>query len=445
MTEAHGGPVLGLIEGFYGRPWSWDERHRIVDFLAANGFDMYVYAPKDDPLHRARWREPLPQAELREFERLAGRCAEAGVDLVYGLSPIDLAHGDQAGVELLVSKSLQLRELGVDSFCLLFDDPPDDPPTGAAERTKAARWQASVANAMLAGVRSAAARGRFILCPTEYCGHGETPYRQSLGEMLQPGIEVFWTGRQVCSATITADDLAPIAQSLRRRPLIWDNYPVNDGEMRWDLHLRPLRGRAADLPAACRGIVANGAIGPESTRIALHTLAAYWRDPTRYDPEVAWGPALDAVTGDAADAAALRILGELARRSPIEPGDEPPVPWMEAFWARWELAGDDRAAALAEVESHMKRASAAAAHLLAGTADRPLLREIEPWALKLRAWVETVRSALGLLRGTSEPIETAIRLERTQAMPHRVADARFEEFARRCLARAGHSRLDFPR
>ncbi|MDQ3552995.1 MAG: protein O-GlcNAcase, partial [Chloroflexota bacterium] len=61
--------------------------------------------------------------------------------------------------------------------------------------------------------------------------------------------------------------------------LIWDNYPVNDGEMRWDPHIRPLRGRGPDLPAACSGIVTNGAIEPEATKIALHTLAAYWRDP----------------------------------------------------------------------------------------------------------------------------------------------------------------------
>ncbi len=91
----------------------------MVDFLAANGFEMYVYAPKDDPLHRARWREPLPEEARRDFERLARRSAEAGVDLVYGLSPIDLGQGDQSGIEVLIRKTLQLHELGIDSFCLL--------------------------------------------------------------------------------------------------------------------------------------------------------------------------------------------------------------------------------------------------------------------------------------------------------------------------------------
>lgn len=417
-------PLLGLIEGFYGPPWSWDARDRMVDFLAANGFDLCVYAPKDDPLHRARWREPLPEHEVGRFERLARRSADAGVELSYGLSPIDMGQGDQGAVEVLVAKTLQLQERGIDSFCLLFDDLPKDLPPGPTERSEAARWQAGVANAMLDAVHAAGSRGRFLFCPTEYCGHGQTPYRRTIGEVLEPSIEVFWTGRQVCSATITADDLSPIARDLRRLPLIWDNYPVNDGEMRWDPHIRPLSGRWPDLPAACSGIVANGAIEPEATKIALHTLASYWRDPAGYDPEAAWGPALEAVAGHAADAAALRVLGELTRRSPIEPGGEPPVRWLEA------------GIAITELDAQLERAGAAAAHLLAAaTAGRPLPGEIEPWAHKLDAWVETARSALD----PSGASDTTALLARVLSMPHRVSDGPFEALVRRCLE-AGQDR-----
>jgi len=412
--------LLGLIEGFYGPPWSWDARDRMIDFLAAHGFDLYVYAPKDNPLHRARWRDPLPEAVLARFERLAQHAARAGVELSYGLSPIDMAQGDQSAVEALIGKTLQLQARGIDSFCLLFDDLPEDLPPGRAERTEAARWQATVANAMLDAVRAAGSRDRFLFCPTEYCGHGQTPYRRTLGETLEASIEVFWTGRQVCSATITRNDLAPIARDLRRLPLIWDNYPVNDGEMRGDPHIRPLRGRAPDLPAACSGIVANGAIEPEATKIALHTLAAYWRDPVGYDPEAAWGPALEAVAGHAADAVALRVLGELTRRSPIEPGGEPPVPWLEACIA------------ITELEPRLRRTGQAAAHLIAASAERPLPREMEPWARKLHAWVETARSALG----ASDASDTMALLERALATPHRVSDGPFEAFVRRRLAAA---------
>ena len=413
-------PLLGLIEGFYGPPWSWDARDRMIDFLTAHGFDLYVYAPKDDPLHRARWRDPLPEEELARFERLARHAADAGVELSYGLSPVDMTLGDHGAVDVLIGKTRQLQARGIDSFCLLFDDLPEDLPPGSVERTQAARWQAGVANGMLDAVRKAGSRGRFLFCPTEYCGQGQTPYRSTLGEALHPEIEVLWTGRQVCSTTITADDLAPIARDLRRLPLIWDNYPVNDGEMRWDPHIRPLRGRAPDLPAACNGLVANGAIEPEATKIALHTLAAYWRDPAAYDPEAAWGPALGAVAGHAADAVALRVLGELARRSPIEPSGEAAVPWL------------DGGAAIPELEVQLERAGGAAAHLISAAAHRPLPREMEPWARKLHAWVETARSALD----ASEASDTMALLERALATPHRVSDGPFEAFVRRRLAAA---------
>lgn len=434
MTVTAGRPLLGLIEGFYGPPWTWAERDRMIDFLAAQGFDLYVYAPKDDPLHRARWRGPLPEEELAHFERLTQRAAVAGVEFSYGLSPIDLGFGALAEVDTVVAKCLQLVERGVPSFGLLFDDLPVDLPPSDDERTEAARWQASVANEVLRAVRESGAGGRFLFCPTEYCSGAvePTPYLRTLGETLEPGIEVFWTGPQVCSHTITASDLTAVTEGLMRPPLLWDNYPVNDGAMRWDPHIRPLRGRGADLPGACSGIVANGAIQAEATKIALHTFAAYWRDPAGYDPETAWGPALTAVAGDAGDAAVLRVLGELASRSPIEPGQEPPVPWLEAFWTRWETV-DERDAAITEVEAHLERLSDAAVHLIAAAEHRPLPREMEPWARKLSAWVETAGSALGVLGGTSDPLETGARLERTLALPHRVSDGRFEAFVRRCL------------
>ncbi len=422
VTAPPARPLLGLIEGFYGPPWSWDARDRMIDFLAAHGFDLYVHAPKDDPLHRAHWREPLPASEVVHFERLARRAADAGVELSYGLSPIGMAQGDQAAVEVLVDKALQLQGRGIDSFCLLFDDLPEDLPPGPAERAEAARWQAGVANEMLRAVREAGAPGRSLFCPTEYCSRAETPtpYLRTLGEALEPGIEVFWTGPQVCSQSITAPDLAAVTEGLRRLPLIWDNYPVNDGEMRWDPHIRPLRGRGPDLAAACSGIVANGAIEPEATKIALHTLATYWRDPAAYDPEAAWAPALEAVAGHAGDAAALRVLGELARRSPIEPGGEAAVPWL------------DGEVAIPGLEAHLQRAGGAAAHLISAAAHRPLPREMEPWARKLQAWVETARSALG----ASDAPDTMALLERVLAMPHRVSDGPFEAFVRRRLAAA---------
>lgn len=49
----------GSVEGFSGPPWSHAERLGLLGFARAVGLNEYVYAPKDDPFHRERWRDPL--------------------------------------------------------------------------------------------------------------------------------------------------------------------------------------------------------------------------------------------------------------------------------------------------------------------------------------------------------------------------------------------------
>ncbi|WP_269744652.1 beta-N-acetylglucosaminidase domain-containing protein [Saccharomonospora cyanea] len=68
-------PLRGTIEGFYGSPWTHTERLDQLAFYGDVKFNTYVYAPKDDPYHRDRWREPYPAdklAELGELVRQAG-------------------------------------------------------------------------------------------------------------------------------------------------------------------------------------------------------------------------------------------------------------------------------------------------------------------------------------------------------------------------------------
>ncbi|MBA3846880.1 MAG: beta-N-acetylglucosaminidase domain-containing protein, partial [Planctomycetes bacterium] len=60
----------GVIEGFYGQPWSAAERVQLFDWMAAWGLNTYLYAPKDDLHHRASWREPYPPPEADAIRQL---------------------------------------------------------------------------------------------------------------------------------------------------------------------------------------------------------------------------------------------------------------------------------------------------------------------------------------------------------------------------------------
>src|SRR5258708_33952321 len=89
---------LGLIEGFYGRPWSWRERSDTVASLAPHGYGFYLYAAKADPFLRRRWRESHPDETLQALGGLAAECAERGVRFGLGLSPFEIYRRfDEAG------------------------------------------------------------------------------------------------------------------------------------------------------------------------------------------------------------------------------------------------------------------------------------------------------------------------------------------------------------
>ena len=60
---------------------------------------------------------------------------------------------------------------------------------------------------------------------------GERPagYLDDLGRRLDPRVGVYWTGEEICTREFSVGHLARVADALRRRPTLWDNYPVSPG------------------------------------------------------------------------------------------------------------------------------------------------------------------------------------------------------------------------
>src|SRR5262249_31862588 len=125
---------------------------------------------------------------------------------------------------------------------------------------------------------------------------GPTAYLESLADELPPEVDVMWTGPTVCSPVIRAADARAWASSLAgRRPLLWDNYPVNDGTMVRSLHLGPYRGRTADLTDELDGVLCNPMLQAYASQVPLATAAAYLCDPEEYDPDASWSRAIPVV------------------------------------------------------------------------------------------------------------------------------------------------------
>ena len=56
-TFASSIPLRGVVEGFYGKEWTAEERAVVLRFCHSNHLNAYIYAPKDDPYHRKKWRK----------------------------------------------------------------------------------------------------------------------------------------------------------------------------------------------------------------------------------------------------------------------------------------------------------------------------------------------------------------------------------------------------
>jgi hypothetical protein len=290
-----------MIEGYYGRPWSWEERAETAAFLAPHGYRFFIYAPKADAFLRRRWREPHPPAAAEALRGFASRCAALGMEFGVGLSPFELYRDFNGEAKAaLADKLTQLDDLGVALLAILFDDMRGDLPGLAASQVEILHWIGSHTRART-----------LILCPTYYSDDpaldrffGSRPggYLEALGEALDPSIEVFWTGPEVCSLEVRPGHLARVEAQLRRKPLLWDNYPVNDGpRMSPFLHLRAFTGRSADNAAHLAGHAVNPALQPVLSRLAATTLPEVYALGDGYDYRAAL------------DRAAMQVLGpELA-------------------------------------------------------------------------------------------------------------------------------------
>lgn len=75
---------LGIIEGYYGKPWSWDQRREMIAALSEIGYRYFVYAPKADYFLRRNWRDEFPKELESGLSRTAAICRERGVQFGVG-------------------------------------------------------------------------------------------------------------------------------------------------------------------------------------------------------------------------------------------------------------------------------------------------------------------------------------------------------------------------
>ncbi len=228
--------LCGVVEGFYGKPYRARQRGILIRNLSLLDEAAFVYAPKNDPFHRLRWREDYPAGEWSQLADNIVDAAESGVEFIFGISPWQFNNGD---CENLRRKAGRAVDAGASGIAVLFDDIPE-----TADGSLAAR-QLELARKALDGFDCA-----IYLCPSIYCTEFLDRYKG--GEYLSAwrdnvprSWQSFWTGNGVISRELDENIMTEARELLGGEPAIWDNLLADDYCLR-RIYLAGLQGRIPD-------------------------------------------------------------------------------------------------------------------------------------------------------------------------------------------------------
>lgn len=372
----------------------------MVDFLGAESMNAYVYAPKSDPKHRDRWRDAYDDGELRHFADVIARSRAAGVRFGFALSPgVDVDYASATDRAAVLAKLVPMLDLGVDWIVLALDD--------IETRPGLAGEQAALTGWLLGELRDRNATLRLSLVPTEYVGRVASPYLRELGAGVPVDVDLMWTGPTVCSPVIRAADARAWGEAVGRPPIVWDNFPVNDGTMARSLHLGPYIGREPALTDAVEGVLCNPMLQPRLSKIGLAGAAAYLRDPSGFDPHGAWEHGVEVAGGE--HAALLKEVGSACANSPILPTSFTKARRWAAALAEGADTGPD--SPVEPLRAHL-RGVRDATRVFGEATDDPLHEELGPWLEPARAEAEAGLAAVRLIehvRAEATP-ESAMQL-----------------------------------
>ena len=385
----------GVVEGFYGTPWSHEARLRQLRFYGENKMNTYIYGPKNDPYHSCPgWRKPYPEKESAQIRELVKVAAENEVNFVWAIHPGQDIKWNDEDRRLLIAKLESMYNLGVRSFAVFFDDI-------SGEGTDPHR-QADLLNYIDRHfVKAKPDVTPLVMCPTEYNRSWSNPkgnYLTTLGEKLDPSIQIMWTGDKVV-ADIKEESMEWINARIRRPAYIWWNFPVSD-YVRDHLLLGPVYGNDTHIASAMSGFVTNPMEHAEASKIAIYGVADYAWNPGQYDAQRAWEAAIREVLPGAAGElqffaahnSDLGINGHNYRRE--ESVEVKPV--ADRFLKSYLTDGTWRTEDYQQLLSLTRRMQSASDILLVDTENRPLIEEITPWLLQFKLLGEIGEETLQL-------------------------------------------------
>lgn len=296
----------GLVEGFYGMPFTVDQILSMLDFFKLYKLNTFIYGPKADPYHAGSWYEDYPTTltdeerkkgllTQQDFVTITTKAKECNVNFVWAIHPG--LHGGMGfnspsemnpGIEKIMDKFDRMYQLGVRGFGVFIDDMTFVP---SSEMT--AYLPAQVQAKLKAKYNTATATSDQKVSPLFFV---PTAYSiaHTVGSLIDlydvdPDIVVAFTGSDVWS-NITDSNCKTMKQVINRNPLFWWNNNCNDNyDDRLYMNHMNYRYTAQNAPmTALGGVVFNTMQEASASKVFLFGGADYCWNTASFNSQQNW-------------------------------------------------------------------------------------------------------------------------------------------------------------
>ena len=406
----------GIIEGYYGVPYSVEVTADLFRFMARYKLNMYMYGAKSDPYHSRYWDRPYPE-KINDDQRRLGLMTQ---DMMRHLC--DVAHQSKVNfiwaihpgqnftnatstdvVDRIMSKFEKMHALGVRQFGVFVDDVgvPDDDATlrlGADRLTQLQnridqKWNKK-------GVLATDTVKPLQYVPQLYAvGWVKPEVARRFWESLRPvpsKVNLYITGKNVWSVPNNAD-LAVLDDYLGREVSWWWNYPCNDMDYTKifpaDTYTNFLdetnivNTERLEKGLRLKTVIINPMQQGELSKIALFSVGDYAWNMAAFDNMKSWQASLPVIVGRERAKSFETLVPHLRYYDELAPLGRLINTYKKAYGT-----GNELSAATALLEE-LQRINGECDVILTmaesdNVSDRLFFVDLRPWLLKLKAMTE---------------------------------------------------------
>ena len=317
----------GVIEGYYGIPYSAEVTKDLFKFMARYKMNCYMYGAKSDPYHSQKWAEPYPDTitakqksigylskdMMRDIVDVSHQCK---VNFIWAIHPgtAFMDPNDDVVIDKIMDKFRNMYDLGVRQFGVFVDDVgvPSDEPTMKLTADRVSAVQIAVNeywNKIGATPDDTVGPVNFVPQLYAYSWVKQAQrqkYYAALGK-AHPEVLIYITGAAVWSVP-NSEDLELVSSEMGRGLAWWWNYPCNDNDMTKifirDTYTNFANMKAIDsdarLPKNLRGanvLISNPMQQGAASKIALFGVGDYGWNNAAFDSKANYKAAIKAVAG----------------------------------------------------------------------------------------------------------------------------------------------------